>query len=568
METLAPAAAKNELLEAWRPLANASADFIAVLTPEGRVALANSRMARLLRRPAAQIEGRKLDELHLPRSLIEPWMLHLKEALARRRALKIEHTLGQAGRQVVSRLLPVQMPDDSRWVLCITRHVGSRRLFSQQLQHQALHDPLTGLVNRRGFERELERFIHEARETGRSHALCYLDLDSFKQVNDSCGHGAGDELLRQLPAVLQPRVRQQDTLARLGGDEFGVLLHGCNLDDARRIAETLRDAVQRFRFVWQTRTFSVGVSVGIVGIAPDCEGLDAVLSEADAACYAAKDQGRNSVFVSQPHDLTIIRQRGERRWANRLRQALQSDDGFHLHYQSIFSLQDGQAAPRQHEILLRLPDSSGRPILPGAFLPAAERNGLMGQVDSWVIRRSLQMIGGPLRERLSGQRFGINLSPMSLSDPTLLETIQQGLQEHELAPEILYFELRETAFNLNLGAALEFMRTLNELGCGLSLDGFGSGVSSFSYLKNLPVDMIKIDASLIAEMVGSPADEAIVRAINDIAHRLGIATVAEAIESEGLLAMLRDMGIDYAQGYLLGGPRPLTEFGGVSVPQG
>ncbi len=568
METMAPAADKTELLEAWRPLANASADFIAVLAPDGRVGLVNARMARLLRLPASRIEGRRLDDLDLPAALVEPWTQRLREAASRERPLKVEHTLGQAGRQVVSRLIPLHLPDGSDWVLSITRHVGSRRLYSQQLQHQALHDPLTGLVNRRGFERELERLIQEARETGHRHALCYLDLDKFKQVNDSCGHSAGDELLRQLPSVLRPMVRQQDTLARLGGDEFGVLLHACNLDDARRIAETLRDAVQRFRFVWQTRTFAVGVSIGIVSIGPDCEGLDALLGEADGACYAAKDQGRNSVYVSLPHDLTIIRQRGERRWASRLREALKADNGFDLHYQSIVSLREREEEPRQHEILLRLPDASGRPILPGAFLPAAERNGLMGQVDAWVIRRSLEMIGGPLRDKLAGHRFGINLSPMSLSDPGLLSTIQQGLKEQQLAPEMLYFELRETAFNLNLGAALEFMRTLNELGCGLSLDGFGSGVSSFSYLKSLPVDMIKIDASLIAEMVGSPADEAIVRAINDIAHRLGIATVAEAIESESLLAMLRDIGIDYAQGYLLGGPRPLAEFGRRSVSLG
>ena len=547
-------------IEAWRPLADALVDYVAVLDPQGRILLCNRRFARALQRAVEEVEGEELQALGLAPELVEGWVDLLHAVREDGRPRQMEHELGRSGRLVRTRLESLTQASRTPVIVCITRDLRRSVSDKSTLEQQALIDPLTELYNRRGFERELKRLLRDARDNRSSHALCYLDLDRFKDVNDSCGHQAGDALLRQLPTVLKPHIRRGDMLARLGGDEFGILLHGCTLDDAERIAEHLRDAVYQFRFVWQTRTFTVGVSIGIVAVTRDSDEPDNLMAAADAACYSAKDQGRNSVYVAYPHDLSIIRQRGEQRWARRLEAALQQTNGFELYCQSIQSLAAVDEAPIQHELLLRLPDRQGRPILPGAFLPAAERNELMSQVDTWVIRRSLALIGEELREPLAGHRFGINLSPLSLSDPAVLQAIQQGLRDFELAPETLYFELRETAFNLNLGAALEFMRALNEMGCGLALDGFGSGVSAFSYLKRMPVEMIKIDGALIAAMLDSPADEAIVRAINDIAHKLGIATVAEAIESETLLPVVRDLQIDYVQGFVISRPRPLSEL--------
>jgi len=442
----------------------------------------------------------------------------------------------------------------------IFRDVSEKRTLAQQLQHQALHDPLTGLINRRGFEKKLASLLQTARSENREHALCYLDLDHFKLVNDTCGHAAGDELLRQLPELLAPRVRRTDTVARLGGDEFALLLEDCSLEQAQRIAESVRDAIRDFRFAWQYRSFTIGASIGVVGVSAASQGPVSVLVAADAACYVAKDQGPNHVHVSYPHDLAIIRRRGEMRWVARIKAALE-ENRFRLHYMSIASL-SADAPVQHHELLLRMVDTQGDLILPGQFLPAAERYQLMPQVDHWVIGHAIRAIGQLVAAdaALRSHRFGINLSAESLRGGHLLEFIQQTLAAHRVPASMIYFEFTETAAIANLGAAIEFMRGLKAMGCTLALDDFGSGMSSFSYLKQLPVGFVKIDGGFIRDIVENPVDQAIVRAVQAVGSQMGIGTIAEYVENGAIRECLRAMGVHYGQGYAIGAALPLEDF--------
>jgi diguanylate cyclase (GGDEF)-like protein/PAS domain S-box-containing protein len=434
-----------------------------------------------------------------------------------------------------------------------------RRRLARRLRHQAMHDPLTGLANRRGFGHALGALLHSARTAGRRHALCYLDLDHFKVINDSCGHAAGDELLRRLPALLAPHVRGGDTLARLGGDEFAVLLQDCALEQAARAAGALRDAIRDFRFAWQYRSFAVGASIGVVEINAASQGAVSVLGAADAACYVAKDQGPNHVHVSWPHDLAIARRRGELRWVARLKTAIE-ESRFRLHFMSIAPLAGGP--PSHHELLLRLADARGQLVLPGAFLPAAERYQLMPLIDRWVIARAAARLGAAVTREpaLARHRFGINLSGESLRDPQLLAFVRDTLARHALPPAMLYFELTETAAVANLGAAAALMGGLRALGCQLALDDFGSGMSSFSYLKQLPVDFLKIDGSFIRDVVSNPVDQAIVRAVHAVGRQMSLPIVAEYVENEAIRDWLAALGIEFGQGYAFGRPAPLEEF--------
>lgn len=438
-----------------------------------------------------------------------------------------------------------------------------------QLQHQVVHDPLTGLINRRGFERELETLFASAHTHGREHALCYLDLDHFKIINDSCGHAAGDELLRRLPPLLQAGLEGRGVLARIGGDEFAILLQDCALEEAARIAEGLRDAIRTFRFLWQHRSFSIGVSIGVVALCKHSSSMAAALAAADAACYVAKDRGPHHVHVSYPNDMAIQRRRGEMRWVARLKTALE-EDHFRLHYMSIAALA-GSEPPRHHELLLRLADVDGgvtKLIGPDAFLPAAERYQLMPQVDRWVLEHAARFVGDALvREpALRNHCFGVNLSGESLRDTGLLALIERTLARHRVPPSMIYFEFTETAAIASLGAAVEFMRGLRALGCPLALDDFGSGMSSFNYLKHLPVDFLKIDGGFIRDVVANTVDQAIVRAVQAVGSQMGIATIAEYVESGAIADCLRRMGIQYGQGYAIARPAPIEQFLAQAAP--
>ncbi len=431
-------------------------------------------------------------------------------------------------------------------------------LLSEQLKLQASLDSLTGLLNRRAFEQCLRHALEGARQEHWVHALCYLDLDQFKVINDTCGHAAGDTVLRQLAHVLERCVRKQDALARLGGDEFGVLMERCDAEGAMRVAKTLCKAVNDFRFVWADKTFRLGASIGLVLIDKDSEGLNAVLSAADSACYAAKDAGRNRIHLYAEEDTELQRRHGEMQWVSRINQALEQNR-FRLVFQPIMPI---SAPPNGHhyELLLRMYDEAGEMVMPGAFLPAAERYQLIGRLDQWVLDNAMDWLCKNPRHVQDLSLCAINLSGYSLGDEQLLDRLATRLHSEGPDPAKLCFEVTETAAISNMYNAVQFIRTLREMGCRFALDDFGSGLSSFAYLKSLPVDFIKIDGMFVEDIASSPVAHAMVRAINEIGQVMGMKTVAEFVETEEALTVLRSIGVDFAQGYQIGRPRPIEDL--------
>lgn len=429
---------------------------------------------------------------------------------------------------------------------------------ARELSHQASHDALTGVPNRREFERRLSELLGRPFENGQTHYLCYLDLDQFKVVNDTCGHVAGDELLRQVTGLLRTHLRASDLLARLGGDEFGLILQGCPRERALELAETFREAIQEFRFAWESKVFSIGVSIGVVEIESHESDLGAVLSSADAACYAAKEGGRNRVHLFQPDDDSLLEQHGQMQWVTRLQAAL-DQDRLRLYVQPIVPLNAPDRNRMHFEILVRL-EENGKIIQPGAFLPAAERYNLMPRIDQWVVNNTLAWLGDSFRRhgRLDGV-YCINLSGASLSDERFRQTLRTTLEQSGLPHGAICFEITETAAVANLSKVVHFIHEVKQLGCAFSLDDFGCGLSSFAYLKTLPVDFLKIDGSFIRDIETDPIDMAMVQAINTIGHTMGLQTIAEFVETESVMNRLIELGLDYAQGYLLGEPRPLGE---------
>jgi len=427
---------------------------------------------------------------------------------------------------------------------------------SRQLSYEASHDALSGLINRREFEMRLQRALDAAQATGTSHAVCYLDLDQFKIINDTCGHVAGDELIRQLAHLLQNRVRSNDALARLGGDEFGLLLHDCSMADAVGIANALLRAVEQYQFVWGASTFTVGASIGVVPLSSNFRRITQVLQAADAACYAAKDEGRNRVHVYQEDDTVVAQRHGEMQWVARVKRAL-NENRFFLEAQPIVPILEAgtqPTAPRSYELLLRMRELDGSVVPPGAFLPAVERYNLTQRVDRWVISNALHWLAAnPATTQRIGRVY-VNLSGDSLSDPQLHDFIRTMLDETRVQPVKIGFEITETAAIGNLTRANQLIAELRRLGCAFSLDDFGSGVSSFAYLKALTVDWLKIDGLFVGNIVHDPVDHEMVRSITDIGHVMGKKVVAESVESTAVLERLRQMGVDYAQGHALGSP--------------
>jgi diguanylate cyclase (GGDEF)-like protein len=427
----------------------------------------------------------------------------------------------------------------------------------ERVSYQATHDPLTGLINRREFERRLAVMLHQSKQDDCHHVLLYLDLDQFKIVNDTCGHVAGDALLQQLQHALKDRIRQNDCLARLGGDEFGVLLNHCNLDDALKVAETLRKAIQDFRFVWEDMSFTVGVSIGAVGIDRHSGGIGNLLSAADSACYMAKERGRNRVQLYRKTDEDLARQHGEMLWITRLTEAL-NHNKLELFCHPIIAISPSEPKQPHYEILLRMRMENGDLTPPGAFIPAAERYNMITLLDRWVVDHAFDY----LQQRQQGKkiRLSINLSGKSLGDLVLLEHIENRLKNGDVGDNEICFEITESAAIISLSAARHFMECLKVLGCYFSLDDFGRGMSSFFYLKALPVDYLKIDGSFIREIVSDPVARAMVNAINQIAHTMQLKTIAEYVESQSILDELLIMEIDYVQGFHFCTPFPITEL--------
>lgn len=445
------------------------------------------------------------------------------------------------------------------------RAEAALRESEKRLAWQASHDDLTGLVNRREFERRLELALSDARTDGTQHSLCYLDLDQFKIVNDTCGHGAGDELLRQVSALLRMHIRSTDVLARLGGDEFGLLLNHCPLENASAVANALRQSLSDFRFVWQDKSFTVNVSIGLVAIDVDSKDLASTLSAADAACFAAKNKGRNRVHIYQANDSELAQQRGEMQLASQITKALE-ENRFCLYYQPIVPVANTDSHGEHYEVLLRLYDESGKPVPPNLFIPAAERYNLMHLVDRWVIDTLFSSQKQHYRQAWERcQRLGdrclyaINLSGSSINDDQFIEFVRERFSFYQIPPQVICFEITETVAITNLSKAVQFIQELKQLGCYFSLDDFGSGMSSFTYLKNLPVDYLKIDGQFVKDIVDDPTDLAMTEAINRVGQVMGIQTIAEFVENDAILDKLRMLGVNYAQGYGIAKPRPFNE---------
>jgi len=441
----------------------------------------------------------------------------------------------------------------------VFRNIAEARAMAQKMEYLATHDALTGLVNRREFERRLGAAMEEMSATGRDCALCYLDLDQFKVVNDTCGHVAGDELLRQLASILHGRLRKQDTLARLGGDEFGVLFQECSMHRAVNIAHEMLGEIQNFRFVWEDKSFAVGASIGMVALTAEITDTAGALSAADAACYIAKDAGRNRVHIYEPDDKELTQRQGEMQWVSRIRDALDRRQ-FVLFGQLITPVSAGSHATGTGlEVLVRMLDSAGNMILPGAFLPAAERYNLILALDRWVVQETLQYLGRHA-DLLDGLEFcTINLSGSSFGDDDFLAFMVDQLGRARVPTGKLCFEITETAAVANLSKAITFIRVLKEYGCRFALDDFGSGMSSFTYLKNLPVDFLKIDGNFVRDLARDPIDRAMVAAIHQVGSVMGIRTIAEFVENDEILAALREIGVDYAQGFGISWPQPLED---------
>ncbi len=437
----------------------------------------------------------------------------------------------------------------------ITEVMGMAR----QLSYQASHDMLTGLFNRRVYEQRVEDALRTAYGKGESHALFYIDLDQFKVVNDTCGHTAGDELLQQVATLMQQKVRDTDVLARLGGDEFGVLLEHCPLERAVEIADKLRTAVHDFRFVWEGKAFDIGVSIGILALTSDSGNMAHVLAAADAACYIAKDGGRNRIHVYQPDDEAIMQHHGEMQWVHRISSAFDTDS-FSLYAQPVAHLAEGRVVSH-YEVLVRMQDEHGKIIPPGAFIPAAERYNQMPNLDRWVIRRTLEM----LREAQGDLAFppvevAINLSGKSLTDDSFLEYVVDLFDATGVPCENVSFEVTETAAVANLSRATRFISVLRGMGCSFALDDFGAGLSSFGYLKSLPIDYLKIDGGFVRDMVIDQVDRAMVESINEIGHIMGLKTIGEYAEDEDVVLALQRAGVDFAQGNGIGVPVPFAEI--------
>jgi len=435
--------------------------------------------------------------------------------------------------------------------------VSESRELNRRLSYQASHDILTGLVNRREFESRLERALRSAKAGEGNYAICYLDLDQFKVINDSCGHTAGDALLGQLGALLKSRIRWRDTLARLGGDEFGVLMECESLDEAMELADHLREAVHGFRFTWDDRSFRLSASVGVVPISVDSDDVTTVLSAADSACAAAKEAGRNRVHAYQMNDIDLMRRRREMQWAARISTALE-ESRFELFRQIILPLQRADEGAH-YELLLRMRDEHGNLISPELFIAAAERYGKTTDIDRWVIQNALRWLMNDSEERARLALCSINLSGQSLADDKFLPFVIEELRRSGIDATRICFEITETAAIASFSQANRFITALRELGCKFALDDFGTGLSSFAYLKHFPVDFLKIDGSFVKEMLHDPIDREMVRAINEIGHLTGKRTIAEFAESQEIINMLRDMKVDYAQGYAIAEPRRLMD---------
>lgn len=447
-------------------------------------------------------------------------------------------------------------------VVMVFHDVTHARKLAAKVSYQASHDWLTGLLNRQAFEQRLRTLLEAPGGVDGCHSLMFLDLDQFKVINDTCGHLAGDALLRTLGPVLQKHLRHSDLLARLGGDEFGVLLQDCHESVAKRIARALREEVEDLNFTWKGKPFRVGLSIGQVNFCDAGWSLTDLLSAADNACYLAKENGRNRIHLYRSDDLALAHRFRQTQWVGRIREAF-DEDRFRLHCQAIVptSSEPTKSSDEEgahFEVLLRLHDKDGKLVPPMAFIPTAERYNLMVSIDQWVLKTAFSKLAKSGCERVA--TCSINLSGASLGDEGLPQFVNDCFERFAVSPKVICFEITETEAIANLANARCIIQSLKTLGCRFSLDDFGSGMSSFGYLKNLPVDYLKIDGGFIKNLANDSIDRAMVAAINNIGHVMGLKTIAEFVESGSVFRQLRELGVDYVQGYGIAEPEPLDTY--------
>jgi diguanylate cyclase (GGDEF)-like protein/PAS domain S-box-containing protein len=554
---------------------NSISDAVITTDITERIELLNPAAERLTGWTQAQAQGRQLQEVvqfidestHQPvNNLVEQTLKqedHVNNYHANTLSLLLNNIQTQKSVAVELSIAPITIDQvSSRGMVLVCRDVTSTRGLARQLSWQASHDPLTGLMNRREFEHWLQEAVFEVKSSPCSYVLCYLDLDQFKVINDTCGHTAGDELLRQVSHELQSQLGPKDRLARLGGDEFGLLLHDRSLAEAQGIAQIIVESLSNFQFIWQNKLFKIGVSIGLVSIDTKVGSKEDLLSAADAAMYAAKDQGGNRYHGYHPDDYELVKRRRDMQWVSRIQTALEQNR-FCLYVQEIRSIQSHRFGQPFYEVLLRLLDDAGNVICPGTFIPAAERYNLMPHLDRWVIRTLFQQLKSkfnPYNLLDNPSKFpcySINLSGASFNDSSFLHFVKQQFLTHQICPEQICFEITETAAITHLKKAVKFIEELKQLGCRFALDDFGSGMSSLTYLKTLPVDYLKIDGQLIKPIANDPVAMAMIEAIVHISKAMGLQTIAEFVESEEVLDQVQTLGINYVQGYAIGYPNPL-----------
>ena len=561
-EAAAAAAASPSHLYALDSLAEA----IIATDLEGRITYLNAATERLTSTTASNAMGRTLDEIVSLVDETERRVLNdpVKQALSSgapvtlsRRALLVSRT-NDSERSIELSASPIRNSmNEVTGAVVLLHDVTELRGLARQMSYQAAHDALTGLVNRREFERRLEEAMASGHRGDGHHVLCYLDLDHFKVVNDTSGHLAGDNMLREVAKLLRDALRDSDTVARLGGDEFGLLLIGCPLEKARQIADDVVRAVGEYRFVWKDRIFNIGVSVGLVEVSRESGSLEELFAAADSACYVAKKQGTGQVVVYSARDEAHARHTGEIQWLQKLQSALK-DNRFQLYYQTIVPAYGDEGGGPAMELLVRMRDEAGNEMQPAEFIRAAERYRLMGLVDRWVVQTALAALGRGALAVPADRSVAINISGQTLADAQFPEFVVECLDSTGANPAQVCFEISESAVIANIDHARRFIGVLHGMGCQFALDDFGSGMGSFSNLKNLPMDYLKIDGSFTRNLSRDTVNQAMVTAMIKLARTLNFKVIAEQVEDGAALDAARRMGVDYVQGYAVSRPQPLS----------
>lgn len=544
----------------------AIADGVISVAPDGRIDYLNPAAERITGWGASSAVGRPVTSVFTPIAQRTPpsdkdglaglsaWFHAVADAPAPLRR--------RDGSECVVQVAVASVADSEglpRGLVLTFRDTSQTAALLRELAYRSSHDSLTGLFNREEFERQLKRMVLDASAGSGPHALCYIDLDQFKLVNDTCGHAAGDALLKDASQVLKSALSEGDVLARLGGDEFGALMPRCAPADAERRAQALLDALSRMRFEWSERQFAVSGSAGVAPVNRQSGSYENVMMAADAACYIAKERGRGRVHLSEPSDVEMVRRQGEMRWISRLQTALEVGD-FHLLAHDIVPVASGIPTGRHIEVLISLPDASGRLVAPGEFLPAALHYGLMGRIDRWVVGQVCEWLQWRSHTRRGlPELVAINLSGSSLSDADFRDYLEEQVRTLPDSGS-LCFEITESEAIANLAEAGGFMRRMKDYGCRFALDDFGSGLNSFAYLKQLPVDYIKIDGQFVRDAAQDRVNLAMVESIHRIGKVMGIQTIAEYVENEAVFRRVREIGVDYCQGFLFGMPRPLLNL--------